>query len=221
MNIQKIVESLHPLEQKVLPLLDRFSTFDDLVKNSGLKEVEVMRALQWLQNREIVKLTDDVKELVFLGQNGVKYVKDGLPEKRFLEAVKSKPLSFDQIMKKSSLTKEEMNICLGVLRGKAAVMISKDKGEIKVKLLDQGLRLLEKGFMEEVFLNKKFPLDISTLKDEDKFCLDNLKKRKDIVKVELDKKKVAELSDLGKSVLKSGIQIGNVIDRLTKEIISG
>jgi len=219
MDLNKIIDGLHPLEQKVLPVLDKCSVFIDIVKASGLKKVEVMRALQWLQNKEIIKLSEEVKELIELGDNGIKYAKVGLPEKRFLEVVKTKALSFNEIMKKSGLAKDELSICLGVLRSKAAVLISKERGDIKVRILDQGKKLLEKGFLEEDFLAKEFPIEIESLKDEEKFCLDNLKKRKNIVKIVIDKEKEAELTDLGKKIIESGIKIGNVLDRLTKEVI--
>ena len=56
MDISKLASILHPLERKVLPLLGKFSAFEDILKESGLKDVEVMRALQWLQNKNIIKL---------------------------------------------------------------------------------------------------------------------------------------------------------------------
>ena len=51
-DLVKIAESLHPLEVKVLPLLDKYNDLDSLKEASNLKEVEVMRALQWLGNKE-------------------------------------------------------------------------------------------------------------------------------------------------------------------------
>ena len=219
MNLEKLAEQLHPLERKIVPLLDRFSSFDDLMKQSKLKDVEVMRALQWLENKKLLKINESSSEIIELDKNGEKYKKDGLPEKRFLEVLKGKPMTMAQISVKAKLSKEELNVCLGALRRKAAVMITKEKNELVLKALPQAEKLLKNGFLEEKFLEKEFPLELNTLKAEDKFSLDELKKRKNIVKVELKKDKSVELTHLGKELLDSGIQFGNVIDRLTKDIL--
>ena len=77
---------------------------------------------------------------------------------------------------------------------------------------------MEKPSFEEQFLKKKFPVDIKSLKDEEKFALENLKKRKNILRVDLKKIKTPELTELGKKLLKSGIK-GDVEDSLTPKIL--
>jgi len=52
----------------------------DLVKESKMQEVEVMRALQWLQNKGILKINTEVKEVVMLDSNGKDYSEKSLPE---------------------------------------------------------------------------------------------------------------------------------------------
>jgi len=139
-----------------------------------------------------------------------------LPEIRFLKAL-DKERSVDYIVEKSKLKKDELNICLGVLRGKAAIAIKKDK-DLMVSITEQGKRLLEKESLEQKFLRLGFPLDIKNLKDEQRFALDNLRKRKDIVKVELKKTKKVELTDLGKKLIKQRIDV-DVVDRLTTDML--
>ena len=63
MNVDTLIESLHPLERKVLPVLDKLSSVKEITKTTGLQEVEVMRALQWLQNKDIITLNEELKEL--------------------------------------------------------------------------------------------------------------------------------------------------------------
>ena len=71
MQTDELVNSLHPLERKVLPHLVKNSSFNDLVVASKLKDIEVMRALQWLENKEILKLHEDSKKIVSLDKNGI------------------------------------------------------------------------------------------------------------------------------------------------------
>ena len=216
--MDKLINTLHPLERKVLPVLTKLSGLSEIAKETKLQEVEVMRALQWLQNKEIIKIKEDLKEIVVLGANGKKYAKQGLPEKRFLQALTEKELPVSKIMEKAGLEKEELNICIGVLRRKVAINIQKDK-ELLVSITEQGKKLLEKESLEEVFLKKSFPIEIKSLKDEEKFALDNLKQRKDIVKVELSKLKTAELTALGKKLAKQKIDYKGIVDKLTSSML--
>jgi len=218
-EIKGLVDKLHPLERKVLPLLDKFSYLKDLVSASGLEEVQVMRALQWLQNKGIIEIKEESREVVNLASNGKKYIKEGLPEKKFLKLIKNKVMTISEINEKGQFAKGEVSVCMGVLKKKAAIIITKERSEIAVKILDNGKKLLEKGMFEEQFLQKEFPIEVNSLKEEEKFSLENLKKRKDIVKVDIQKLKRAELTELGKKIIDSNIQVGNVLDRLTRNMI--
>ena len=126
MDIKKIISTLHPLERKVLPLLDKPRSFDYLVDKSGLQKVEVMRALQWLQNKKLIRINQKLQEQINLDENGKKYREKGLPEKTFLNAVKSK-IALGALIRKTNLSKDEIGICLGVLKKNDAIKISKKK----------------------------------------------------------------------------------------------
>jgi len=52
---EKIIESLHPLEIKVFPYIN-LKNVNEIIKKTGLQEVEVTRALQWLENKNLLKL---------------------------------------------------------------------------------------------------------------------------------------------------------------------
>jgi phenylalanyl-tRNA synthetase alpha chain len=217
MDEDKLIQTLHTYERKVLSVLEKVNRLSGIAKESGLKEVEAMRGLQWLENKGIVKISEDVNEVVELDVNGKKYLKEGLPERRFLQAVKKDTPIFD-IIKEANLEKEEINICLGVLRGKAAITIKKDKGLI-ISPLPQAQKLLETESLEEQFLKKQFPIELKNLKEEEKFALENLKKRKSIVKVDVKKIKKASLTDLGRKLISKGIKLEDIHDRLTPKML--
>ena len=101
---------------------------------------------------------------------------------------------------------------------KSPIEIFKDK-DIIIKITDNGKRLLEKGFTEEDFLKKKFPINTSELKDLDKLAFENLKKRNKIIKLNIVKIINAELTDLGKKITEKKIEDKEIIDRLTPSII--
>ncbi|PIN70203.1 hypothetical protein COV93_02280, partial [Candidatus Woesearchaeota archaeon CG11_big_fil_rev_8_21_14_0_20_43_8] len=154
---EKLIATLHPLERKVLPALESHSDFDEIIKATGLKDIEVMRAVQWLGNKEAVELKEDVKEMVDLDENGREYRDKKLPERRFLIALKDGPLSMDDLQKKADLNREEINVCIGTLKKKAAIDVRKD-GELVFSITEPGRKMLDKESLEELFLKKDFPL---------------------------------------------------------------
>lgn len=225
MDIEKEISSLHPLERKVLPVLKDTSSFEEIAKKTGLQKVEVMRALQWSQNKKLIRINQKLEEQATLEGNGLKYKQHGLPEKAFLNVViKSEPVSLEEIEKITSLSKQEISICLGILKSKQLIDIVKDK-TIKIKLSDKAREegknasLLNNFFPVANFLNKAFPISISQLKDEEKAILENLKKRKDIIKIDIVKIINAEPTEFGKKIIEHGIDSKNIIDRLTPAII--
>jgi phenylalanyl-tRNA synthetase alpha chain len=218
MDIQKLISTLHPLERKVLPVLQTNSTLQSVAKHANLQEVEAMRAFQWLQNKNIIKIKESIKEVAELDENGKKYRESSLPEKKFLKIVENKEWPITQIRKSTGLSKEELNFCLGILRSKAAINIKKDK-ELMISITEHGKKLLTKGLLEEHFLKKRFPVEIKSLNDEEKFALNNLKKRKEVIKLKIVKERSAELTELGKKIIKAGIKSEGIADRLTPHML--
>ncbi|HLC49876.1 MAG TPA: phenylalanine--tRNA ligase subunit alpha [Candidatus Nanoarchaeia archaeon] len=216
MDIKKLSESLNPSEKKVLKVLDSFQSIHEIMKVTGLKDVEVVRSLQWLQNKHAVKLEETQKEIIMLDENGQKYSKYGLPERIFLEAL-DKPLTLEDLGKKSGLSNEEVAISLGVLRSKNAVDIKKDK-LIVVSITDNGKHLLKKGFLEENFLKEKFPKETAALSDEEKFVVENLRKRKRMISVHASKVLTATLTETGKKLLKEKLD-EELIEKITPAMI--
>ncbi len=200
MEIKKIAESLNPIERRIVKVLDELCSLDGIMKATGLKDVEVMRALQWLQNKNVVKISDEQKEFLTLDENGLKYLKYGLPERVFLENLE-KPVSIRELGKKAKLSDDELTVSLGILKSKAAIDIKKG-AEILVSITEHGKRLLEKGIIEEQFLKGSFPKELNSLAEDEKFALENLRKRKKIVKIESRKSFNVELTDIGKKLMK-------------------
>jgi phenylalanyl-tRNA synthetase alpha chain len=213
MDLKKIIDKLHPYERQVIVHLDKISSFDELIKATGLKDIEVMRGLQWLANKKIITLKEELKEIVELDKNGEKYLTENLPEKRFLQAVLKEPKTLGQL--KEILSKNELNVALGLLKSKAAVEIEKGN----VKITQRGEELLQKESLEEKFLKKNFPAEIKTLKPEEKHVLELLKKRQGIIKTKILKLKTAELTELGRKIIKAGVK-GKYEDKLTPEMLA-
>jgi phenylalanyl-tRNA synthetase alpha chain len=218
MDIKKLIQGLHPYERRILPELEKHPYLEALAAASGLKDVEAMRALQWLENKKAVTIETEPQELVILGKNGQEYAKKGLPERRFLIAIKEKEIPLSKLSDKTGLNKEEVNICLGLLRQRGAITLLKEK-DLIVKITDQGKKLMNTEFLEEKFLRKNFPAKISELNAEEKQALEQLRKRKDMVQVEIKRIKKAKLTDIGKKLVLTGVRDENIVDTVTPQIL--
>ena len=202
---EKLIESLHPLERKVLPCAS-LRNVEKIMEETGLAEVEVVRALQWLENKNILKQKKETKEIVELRPNGGKYKKEGLPEKRFLEVL-DEPLAIKDIMSKAGLNKDELHFCLGYLKKNDLIEIGTEIKRLKK----------EKFSGAEDFL-KSLPRTVSGLNEKEKKILHELKNRKDIVDINIRKKVEVVLTEIGKKISRENLNL-NLIENLTPEIL--
>jgi phenylalanyl-tRNA synthetase alpha chain len=212
-SIEILVKSLNKHEIAVLPFVKEKTEYRQIADCAKISPTAVMRALQWLSNKKLVKLTDESVEMIELGQNGVKYSKTGLPEKKFLKNINGRT-PIEEI----DLSKDEINVCLGILKKKAAIEIFKDN-RLEVELTPEGKKLLDKDFLEEKFLSGMFPRPKDSLSDEEKYAFDTLKKRKEIVFVVPHKKSYATITNLGKDVLSKGLPKKEFIETLTQSML--
>lgn len=211
--MKDLVAKLHPLERIVLPILKKNQELKAIEKATKLSEIEVIRALQWLENKKVLKINSEKKKLISLDKNGITYQKEGLPEKAFLAVIDDEFKGLNVITKKSKLSREEVNACLGLLKRKVA--IETEKGEfLQVKITEQGKKLLNQDSLEEKFLQKTFPINIDDLKDVDKYAFEELKKRKDLLKVDEVKDVTITLTELGNELINQDLG-GDVVNRLT------
>ncbi|MBU0930187.1 MAG: phenylalanine--tRNA ligase subunit alpha [Nanoarchaeota archaeon] len=209
-------DSLSPLERKVLKVLKDHKKISEIEAASKLSNTEVLRSLQFLENKKIVKLNKREKDVILLDKNGLKYTREKLPERRFLESIKNNTLTLDEIKEKSKLNDDEIKASIGVLKGKLAIDFSNNK----ISITAQGKEILNKETYEEYFLNRlsKETLTLKELSDKEKYALNELKKRKDILKIEKIKEMDVELTEQGKSLSNKNLN-NNLIETLNTEIL--
>ena len=207
----EMLESLHPLERQVLKHLKGNKTARDIAKTSNMKEVEVMRALQWLEAKEALNLQQTKIDTINIDKNGINYLKDGFPEKRFLKAIQKSPKSLNEIRKIAKLDKDETSISLGFLKRNEFIKLGKD-----ISLTDLGENYIESNINED-FL-KGLPKEKTKLSTNELKILKDLQKRKEIIKLNTKKIYTIKLNDLGEKLSQSKLNL-DLIDSLTPEII--
>ena len=98
------------------------------------------------------KLGDLGYRIVKLDVNGLKYLEDELPERKFIKTLRGYS-KFKKVKEKSKLDDEEFQVSLGILKSKMAIDVI--LGEIK--LTQEGKKLINKKMFEEEFLRKLEP----------------------------------------------------------------
>lgn len=87
----KLLESLHPLENKVLLCFSQSDTLSapDVLRSSGLDESRLDMASGWLQTKGLLEVRDDsVTSFVSLTEIGRDYLEKGTPELRVIGALR-------------------------------------------------------------------------------------------------------------------------------------
>lgn len=218
MEEKKLAQSLTVYERKVLPYVNEKTTVKYLMEKTGLQEIEVLRALQWLVGKELIDLEDDVRKVISLDDNGHNYKDHGLPEMRFLKALDT-PLGKGELRAKAALSEEEVMISIGLLRKKAAINLTKDGDDLVFERTKAGDWLLTQENIEERFLHKSFPLFVDDLTEDESNILKDLLKRKGILSIDTRKEFYATINDLGKKVAAISKEEGEYIDALTPDMI--
>lgn len=212
---EKLLETLSPIERKILPLLgEKGITIENIIKKSELDETGVMRALQFLENKSILKVSLDKKKIVDLGDNGVNYRNNGLPERKLLTYMADKKELKLNDAKLTKLSDNEFKAAFGALKKK--VMIEVKEGKI---LLTASMQEVTKKMLEEQLL-ESLPIEFDKLAPEQHHALKMLENRKDIVRIEEKKEVNIELTELGIELAGMDFdKFSKLIENLTPEII--
>jgi phenylalanyl-tRNA synthetase alpha chain len=214
MSKEEIIESLSPMERKILPFIKESKSPKELEKKSGLDETSVMRALSFLENKNIVKVKQEIKKIIDLGDNGVVYSKGDLPERRLLNFLAEKKELKLGDFRAAKLSENELKAAIGALKKKA--MIETKDGKI---ILISGIAEIGKKMLEEQLL-EVLPIELSKLAPEQLHALKSLEGRKDIVRTEEKKEIEIEVTELGKELSKIDLKSSeNMIESLTTEMI--
>lgn len=215
-EIEKTIRMLHPFEREILPHLSTTTHSSELIKKSTLKDIEITRALEWLENKKLISTQKTTQKIVMLGKNGEHYKLHYLPERRVLTALQKGPLSLSSIQKEAHLSTEETSAAIGVLRNINAITVTKTK-EITLTLTPQGKQI--KSLPEEILLNHSFPVIFDKLSPELQQVATKLQKRKDILFISEETEKIIALTTLGKEIIHHGIKNENLIGRVTPALI--
>ncbi len=213
MTSDKVIESLSPNEIKILPYLKERDV-GRICEHSGLDRTSVLRALEYLGNKNIILLSRSKKKTVEIGVNGALYRKKGLPERRLLNLMNEKRiLRLEEAQEESNLSDDEFKASIGVLKKKA--LIEMKNGKI---ILTERKEEISKKSLEERFI-EMLPLDYNSLSQEQLRAFKSLERRRDIVQVKEEEVIEIHITPLGEEIIKNGKKTGELIEAVTPKLI--
>ncbi len=214
----EIIESLSINERKVIIHLKE-KNISEIMKKAEMEEVAVLRALEYLSNKKILTLKTSSKKLVELGINGILYKNKGLPERRLINLIaEKKSQTLEEAKKNSGLNDNEFQAALGALKKKALVSVANGK------ILFSGTKEeISRKSLEEQFL-EILPQEYEKLTPEQKYGLEALKNRKNIIEINTKNQVEFEVTKFGEEIIKEAskekLDTKDLIETLTPEIIS-
>ncbi len=213
MDVKRILQSLSPNELKVLPYIEE----KDIVvvcKKSNLDKTSVIRALEFLKNKNLVDLSYNKEKTIDLGINGILYKRKGLPERRLLNLLEEKRIiTLEEALKQSRLSEDEFRASIGSLKKKSLIDIK--NGRI---ILNFGDHEIARKMPEEVFI-ESLPLNLDSLPKEEHETFKELQKRRNIIKITEENHIKIKATEKGKEIINSRIKSESLIEQLTPDII--
>ena len=185
---------LHPHEIEILKVLKKryHSYVDDILKEASLESDAVYRAISWLSSKGLVETREEISFIVSLGNEGLSYAMEGLPERQILNFMKGREKApIKEIREKFGNQIANIGIGWLVRKGLAKVrnselIILNDEKSDDEKLLE---KIWEKG-----------EIAVEELNEREKSALDQLKSRKNVINL-LERKRIfVELTEKGKSL---------------------
>ncbi len=126
-DLMKLLESLHPLESKVLLCFtdQEARSAAEILSLSGLDESRLDMAAGWLQTKNLLEVRDEsVTSLVSLTETGRDYLGKGTPEMRIIGALREgKQFTVKDIIQSWGMEPSEVSSATGSLKANGVIAI--------------------------------------------------------------------------------------------------
>ena len=134
MNISEILESLHPLEKKVLLWTrGKTQTVEALYQAGVIDSSQVEMVLGWLHTKQICDVVETGRErFVSLTAAGEAYAKSGIPEIRIFNRIRERETTIREIQTSPDFEPDEKSAAIGALKESGLIQIG-EGGVLQVK----------------------------------------------------------------------------------------
>ena len=220
MDISSVKDGLSYNERKLLMALDALkgtASPADMIKAGNFDlEVEVMGAASWLESKGLVKIKEDTQKFFEVSDRDA--IRRGLPERRALMIIDASGGRIDLSVLSEKMPRGEDKIAVGWLKRKGLADIVTE-GENKIlALTDKGRYAVESKMDDETLLEKMMlsPLHVSNIAVN---IIKDLTGRQGLIRDKIVTDRTITLTDEGKEVVSSGIELREEVTDVTDRLI--
>lgn len=189
--------------------------FEELVKETGLEQVAVMRAVLGLQAKGLAKLHERSERVVKLTETGKKYAEIGLPEWRALRVLREKKKATLNDLREV-LSDDELKPIVGLLRKEGWANAKKEDGKLVLEITEKGLSAEERPI--DKALKLLVEREIVPVKEIEKLVPVKELKRRKIGEEETITERTVEITPEGEE-LAPKVELKREVSVLTPELI--
>ncbi len=178
-------------------------------------EVEVMGAASWLESKGLASVEEETEVYYELADRSA--VEDGLPERKAIEAIAAAGGRMDMSDLAEAVPGED-RIAVGWLKRKGLADISSENGKKVLALTEKGLSSTGKKMPIEEFLEKMASSPVKSSDAPSEF-IKELKGRGGIIKESPSVRRTVSITEEGKRIASSGLELKKEITDITDRII--
>ena len=216
----EILEGLSYNEKKLLLALyakDGKATPADLIaaEDFGL-EVEIMNAASWLESKGMATIKEDSEKFIILTDGPI--VEQGLPERVAIIKISEANGKLDMNELANQMSNGLDKVAVGWLKRKALADIVVEGDSKYLVLTEKGKSQIGAEMPEEILL-KKLSEGPVLASDADQAAVKDLKGRKGVIGEKIVTERSISLTDMGREVARSGIELKPQITEITDRLI--
>ena len=220
MDMNEVTSGLSYNEKKLLLALDKNGgngSPQQMIDVGGFSlEVEVMGSASWLESKGLAKIAESSEK--FFELTDPESLKNGLPERIALTVINKHDGRIALSQLASEMGNGEDNIAVGWLMRKKLATMQQADGEKELVLTDLGQKTVSSQMPDEELISRMLKGPVAE-KDADKGVIKDLKSRKGMIKEVVVTEREITLTDDGKAIAQSGLELKEELTEVSDEII--
>ena len=211
-------DSLHVLEKKVLIYLRecKKAELNKISVEVNLTLDQVRRSIEWLKEKDLIKIDITQKITISLDKEGIKAIKLGLPERQLIKKLeqlggKSELKALSHELK---LSGNEISAALGYARAANWIDVKKENQQVIIHKINEA----KLSALEELLSKMKTSMDLSSFSKEESLLLKQLSKRANYISETTMKSYNILLTEKGLKIANK-TKIDNAFEALTPKLL--
>jgi phenylalanyl-tRNA synthetase alpha chain len=194
-------------------------SFDELITSSKQSSAAVTRALTTLQEKQLVRVTEVGQIIVSITEEGLAYAKEGLPERRLLQAVLELggEATLEQAAKRANIPPQLAPVALGWIKSTGWCEVTAQHGKVVLKAAGIPDKTDTERTLELISSSPETSIERipANLRDN----VETLRRRQLLV-TRKQAKRYTELTSQGWKALEEGITVPKEVSDLTPDLIA-